>query len=64
LVRSAAGSFTGEVTPLKGAVRRPGQAFLTGANGLGLPDGAPKGAAGPAGFFGCFGFFASRLLRC
>jgi hypothetical protein len=42
----------------------PGYGFLPGTAGGVLNGPLPKGAAGPAGFFCCFGFFASRLLRC
>ncbi len=57
-----------------GTARRPSQRphltrvarqpFLPGKEPIGLPCVGMNGAAGPAGFFGCLGFLASRLLRC
>jgi hypothetical protein len=38
------------------------QSFLAGGGAV-LLGVEPKGTTGPAGFFGCFGFFFSLLLR-
>ncbi len=38
--------------------------FFQGAGSAGLTGAEAKDDVGAAGFFACFGFFFSRLLRC